>query len=50
MKRCKAAIIPEVIKEYFTQLGTVVAGMLPSNKVNYDETNLKEDSGKNKVL
>lgn len=46
IKRCRAKVSPEIVREYFSNLQPNVEGIPPSHIYNYDETNLKDDPGK----
>lgn len=50
MKRNRAAVSPEVLNEYFQRLEEELKDVPPQNIVNYDETNLRDDPGKKKVI
>ncbi|KPJ14194.1 Pogo transposable element with KRAB domain [Papilio machaon] len=50
IKRNRAAVSPDVIKEYFTQLKISISDVPIDNIVNYDETNLADDPGRKKIL
>lgn len=50
IKRCRAEVGPEIISEYFRHLKNTLEGVPPSNILNYDETNLTDDPGKEKVF
>lgn len=49
IKRSRAAVSNETIEEYFKELETSLAGVLPELIVNYDETNITDDPGKKKL-
>jgi hypothetical protein len=49
-KRCRAQINVDKVNEYFDNLEVTLAGVLPSNIVNYDETNLCDDPGQHRVF
>lgn len=50
IKRCRANITKDVLREYFQNLAEVLENVEPTHIVNYDETNLTDDPGKQKVL
>ena len=50
IKRCRANVTRESIGEYFQNLENTLEGVEPCNILNYDETNLTDDPGKQKVL
>lgn len=50
IKRSRAEILPEVINSYFHELTNELPGVPAANIVNYDETNLCDDPGKNKLI
>lgn len=50
IKRSRAAVSPEVIEDYFSELQNSLEGVPLSNIVNYDESNLSDDPGKKKIL
>lgn len=50
IKRCRANITKEMIQEYFQNLEETLEGVEPTHVVNYDETNLTDDPGRQKVL
>lgn len=50
IKRNRAAVSPEVLNEYFQRLEKELKDVPPENIVNYDETNLRDDPGKKKVI
>jgi hypothetical protein len=50
VKRSRAAVSSETIKEYFENLEITMEGVPPKNVVNYDETNVTDDPGRVKVL
>ena len=41
---------PEIIESYFYNLKATVKDVLPENIINYDETNLTDDPGTQKVI
>ena len=41
---------PEIIESYFNNLKATVKDVLPENIINYDETNLTDDLGTQKVI
>lgn len=49
MKRTRAAVSSETIKEYYDNLEVIMEGVPPKNVVNYDETNMTDDPGRVKV-
>ncbi len=50
IKRSRAAVSPETLNEYFQRLEVELNNIPPENIVNYDETNLRDDPGKKKVI
>ncbi|XP_050560611.1 uncharacterized protein LOC126912470 [Spodoptera frugiperda] len=50
IKRVRAKVSPDTIKEYFIELEKSLNGVLASNILNYDETNLTDDPGRKKIL
>ncbi|XP_037045724.1 uncharacterized protein LOC119081087 [Bradysia coprophila] len=50
IKRSRAAVSPEVITDYFKLLENELKDVPPQNILNYDETNLRDDPGKKKVI
>ncbi|XP_041985244.1 uncharacterized protein LOC121737649 isoform X2 [Aricia agestis] len=48
--RVRAAVSPEIINQYFDELGLSLDGVPLCNLVNYDETNLSEDPGRRKII
>lgn len=50
IKRSRAAITKQVIKDYFTNVAEVLQGVPPSHLFNYDESNLSDDPGKMKAI
>ncbi|KAB0804870.1 hypothetical protein PPYR_01840 [Photinus pyralis] len=50
IKRYRANISKEIITEYFQNLEESLDGVEPTHIVNYDETNLTHDPGRQKVL
>lgn len=50
IKRSRAEINPEFIKQYFDNLKNSLAGIPPELILNYDETNMTDDPGKSKVI
>lgn len=50
IKRNRAAVSQETIRNYFDHLSTSLEGVSPDLIVNYDETNLTDDPGKSKVI
>jgi hypothetical protein len=49
-KRCRAQINVDKVNEYFDNLEVTLAGVPPSNIVNYDKTNLCDDPGQHRVF
>jgi len=45
IKRCRAAVSPEILKEFFVNLEPNLAGVAAAHFFNYDETNLRDKSG-----
>lgn len=50
IKRSRAEINPELIKQYFDNLKNSLAGVSPELIINYDETNMTDDPGKTKII
>lgn len=50
IKRVRAKVSPDTIKEYFIELEKSLSGVPASNILNYDETNLTDDPGRKKIL
>lgn len=50
IKRSRAAIDEAVLRDYITNLTSVVADVPASNVWNYDESNLTDDPGRKKVI
>jgi len=50
IKRCRAAITPEVIRDYFRKLEESIDGIPPENLLNGDETNFVDDPKSTKVI
>lgn len=50
IKRVRAKVSPDTIKEYFKELEKSLDGVPASNVINYDETNLSDDPGRKKIL
>lgn len=50
IKRARAGVSKEILNNYFDNLAISLAGVPPSNIVNYDETNLTDDPGRRKVI
>ncbi|CAG5003196.1 unnamed protein product [Parnassius apollo] len=50
IKRNRAAVSPDTIKEYFQQLQISISDVPIENIVNYDETNLADDPGRKKII
>ncbi len=50
IKRNRAAVSREEIIAYFERLETELINIPPENILNYDETNLRDDPGKKKVI
>ena len=50
IKRNRAAVSPESIKDYFKELESSLTGIDPKHLINYDETNLCDDPGRKKIL
>lgn len=50
IKKKRAEVSPNTIKEYFKELGESLTGINPSNIINYDETNLTDDPGRKKII
>ncbi|XP_055523105.1 uncharacterized protein LOC129717269 [Wyeomyia smithii] len=50
IKRSRAKVSLETIKNYFDNLATTVDGVPPENIINYDETNFSDDPGSKRVV
>ncbi|KAG5899093.1 hypothetical protein JTB14_021596 [Gonioctena quinquepunctata] len=50
IKRCRAELTTTVITEYFANLLEIVRGVPPANISNYDETNMTDDPGSQKIV
>ncbi|CAB3224853.1 unnamed protein product [Arctia plantaginis] len=50
IKRNRAAVSPEIIKKYFEELEISLSGVPMCNIINYDETNLSDDPGRQKII
>lgn len=50
IKRSRAAVSPETIKQYHSELQKTLDGVPPTHILNYDETNLTDDPGHKKNL
>ncbi|XP_046960613.1 uncharacterized protein LOC124530475 [Vanessa cardui] len=50
IKRSRAAVSPDTIREYHSELQKSLDGVPPTHILNYDETNLSDDPGRKKVL
>ncbi|KAI4468075.1 hypothetical protein MML48_2g00019108 [Holotrichia oblita] len=50
IKRCRADLQPEIIIDYFEHLRTTVEGVPRANIVNFDETNITDDPGRQQVF
>nr|CAH7712405.1 unnamed protein product [Callosobruchus chinensis] len=50
IKRSRASVSRDDIKNYFDHLRTTLQDIPPSNVFNYDETNVQDDPGKKKML
>lgn len=50
IKRSRASVSRNVITEYFEHLENELKDVPPQNIINYDETNLRDDPGKRKVI
>jgi len=46
IKRTRAAVSPQIIRDFFTRVEPNLQGVPPSHIFNYDETNLRDDPGK----
>ena len=45
IKRQRAAVSHDIINEYFDNLSETIKDVLASHIMNYDETNVSDDSG-----
>lgn len=50
IKRSRAAINEDIIRQYIQNLQNTIGDVLPENIYNYDETNLTDNPGQKKVL
>lgn len=50
IKRSRAAVSRETLTEYFERLEVELKDVPPQNILNYDETNMRDDPGKKKVI
>lgn len=50
IKRARASVSPQTIKDYFTNLSTTLGNIPDCNIFNYDETNMSDDPGKKRLL
>lgn len=50
IKRSRAAVSREILTEYFERLENELKDVPPQNIINYDETNLRDDPGRKKVI
>lgn len=50
IKRARAAVSREIIQKYFENLGDTLKDVPASHIVNYDETNITDDPGQQRVL
>lgn len=50
IKRARAAVSPEAINGYFDNLEVSLKNVPASHIINYDETNLSNDPGRNKII
>lgn len=50
IKTVRAAVDEDVIKKYFNNITDSIKNVPPENLWNYDETNLRDDPGTNKVI
>lgn len=50
IKRSRAAVSPNTLKEYFAELEKSLENVPTQNIINYDETNLTDDPGRKKVI
>lgn len=50
IKRCRAELQPEVIKDYFEHLRSTIDEVSPQCIINYDETNVTDDPGSEKCF
>lgn len=50
IKRARAGVSPEVINDYFNNLEDSLRDIPASHIINYDETNLSNDPGRNKII
>lgn len=50
IKRARSEISAELLKPYYEELAITMEGVNPEAVINYDETNLTDDPGRNKVV
>lgn len=50
IKRARAQISPDIIKDYFDKLRDELIDVPPSHIINFDETNLSDDPGRKKII
>ena len=50
IKKKRAEVSPETIRDYFKELEISLGDINPSNVINYDETNLTDDPGRKKII
>lgn len=50
IKRCKTDLISVIIFNYFSELAKSAADVSVENVINYDETSITDDSGKQKIF
>lgn len=50
IKRCRAELTPAVLTEFFEHLRSTIENISPENIINYDETNMTDDPGSQKVI
>lgn len=50
INRSRASVTPEVIENYFSELEISLKDVIPEVILNYDETNITDDPGRNKII
>jgi hypothetical protein len=50
LSRARAELSPDDVKKFFTNLGKELEGVPPTNIINYDETNLTDDTGRKRCV
>lgn len=50
LKRARASLTVDTLNTYFNELHTSIEGVPPANIINYDESNLTDDPGRQRVI